>query len=126
MFRRGPVKRPSTGAAVIHSGPGGGLDMGCQPVAWSAGLSPRGGRGCATSGSWQTRRGLAAVNPGTPLRVWLPVTGTLALYDSAGPAIGTVTRDALDADDALTALYAAHYRKLVRIAALLLDDYSLS
>jgi len=55
------------------------------------------------------------------------VTGTLALYDSAGPAIGTVTRsDALDADDALTALYAAHYRKLVRIAALLLDDYSLS
>jgi hypothetical protein len=54
------------------------------------------------------------------------VTGTLALYDSAGPAIGTVTRiDALGADDALTALYAAHYRKLVRIAALLLDDYSL-
>jgi RNA polymerase sigma-70 factor (sigma-E family) len=55
------------------------------------------------------------------------VTGTLALYDSAGPAIGTVTRvEALGADDALTALYAAHYRKLVRIAALLLDDYSLS
>jgi RNA polymerase sigma-70 factor (sigma-E family) len=55
------------------------------------------------------------------------VTGTLALYDCAGPAIGTVTRsDALNADDALTELYAAHYRKLVRIAALLLDDYSLS
>ena len=54
------------------------------------------------------------------------MTGTLALYDYAGPAIGTVTRDAIDADDALTALYAAHYRKLVRIAALLLDDYSLS
>jgi RNA polymerase sigma-70 factor (sigma-E family) len=38
-----------------------------------------------------------------------------------------VTRsDARNADDALTELYAAHYRKLVRIAALLLDDYSLS
>lgn len=32
----------------------------------------------------------------------------------------------LDADEALTALYTAHYRKLVRIAALLLDDVGLS
>jgi RNA polymerase sigma-70 factor (sigma-E family) len=68
-----------------------------------------------------------AVNPGAPVGVWARVTGTLALYDSAGPTIGTVTRvEAPDADDALTALYAAHYRRLVRIAALLLDDYSLS
>lgn len=52
------------------------------------------------------------------------MTGTLALYDAA---IGTVTStDAMDADQALTALYATHYKKLVRIAALLLDDYSLS
>lgn len=33
---------------------------------------------------------------------------------------------ALDADDALTALYTAHYRRLVRLAALLLDDLSTS
>jgi RNA polymerase sigma-70 factor (sigma-E family) len=32
----------------------------------------------------------------------------------------------LDADEALTALYTAHYRKLVRIAALLLDDIGTS
>jgi len=55
------------------------------------------------------------------------VTGTLALYETVGPAIGTVTRDdALNADEALTALYAAHYPKLVRIAALLLDDIGAS
>lgn len=55
------------------------------------------------------------------------MTGTLALYDTAGPAIGTVTRgDALDADEALTELYAVHYRKLVRIAAMLLDDIGAS
>lgn len=34
--------------------------------------------------------------------------------------------EVLDADEALTALYTAHYRKLVRIAALLLDDVGLS
>jgi RNA polymerase sigma-70 factor (sigma-E family) len=33
---------------------------------------------------------------------------------------------ALDADAALTALYTAHYRRLVRLAALLLDDLSTS
>lgn len=61
------------------------------------------------------------------MNVFAAVTGTLALYDAAGPAIGTVTRtDAMDADAALTALYATHYKKLVRIATLLLDDYSLS
>ncbi|MDQ6873594.1 MAG: SigE family RNA polymerase sigma factor [Actinomycetota bacterium] len=32
----------------------------------------------------------------------------------------------LDADSALTALYTAHYRRLVRLAALLLDDLSTS
>ncbi len=33
---------------------------------------------------------------------------------------------AIDADAALTALYTAHYRRLVRLAALLLDDLSTS
>jgi RNA polymerase sigma-70 factor (sigma-E family) len=61
------------------------------------------------------------------VHVLAPVTGTLALYDAARPAFATVTTaGALDADQALTELYATHYRKLVRIAALLLDDYSLS
>ena len=55
------------------------------------------------------------------------MTGTLALYDRAGATPAIVTRgDELGADEALTALYAAHYRKLVRIAALLLDDHSVS
>lgn len=54
------------------------------------------------------------------------MAGTLALYDT-GPVPVVRRRDGeLDADEALTALYTAHYRKLVRIAALLLDDYSVS
>ena len=36
------------------------------------------------------------------------------------------TDSALSADDALTELYTTHYRKLVRIAAMLLDDTGLS
>lgn len=58
------------------------------------------------------------------------MTGTLALHDSALRA-GTVPAvarqaDRLDADGALTALYTAHYRSLVRLAALLLDDVGTS
>lgn len=39
---------------------------------------------------------------------------------------GRASGGALDADAALTALYTAHYRRLVRLAALLLDDLSTS
>jgi RNA polymerase sigma-70 factor (sigma-E family) len=67
------------------------------------------------------------VNRANPVGVCSGVTGTLALHDTVGRAIGTVMRgDALDADEALTELYAAHYRKLVRIAAMLLDDIGTS
>ncbi len=44
------------------------------------------------------------------------MTATQGRTDDAG----------LDADAALTALYTAHYRRLVRLAALLLDDLSTS
>jgi RNA polymerase sigma-70 factor (sigma-E family) len=58
------------------------------------------------------------------------VTGTLALTGGAlGPGtVPAVTGEAgrLDADAALTALYTAHYRSLVRLAALLLDDVGTS
>ena len=58
------------------------------------------------------------------------VTGSLALpgtvFDTG--TVPAVTREAvrLDADSALTALYTAHYRPLVRLAALLLDDVGTS
>lgn len=61
------------------------------------------------------------------------MTGTLALYDSGTyrssywPGAAVVTRSGgSDADTALTELYTTHYRTLVRIAAMLLDDISLS
>jgi RNA polymerase sigma-70 factor (sigma-E family) len=58
------------------------------------------------------------------------VTATLALGDGLlrPGTVPAVTRDAdrLDADTALTALYTAHYRSLVRLAALLLDDVGAS
>ena len=58
------------------------------------------------------------------------MTGTLALRGPAlEPAtVPAVTRETgrLDADAALTALYAAHYRSLVRLASLLLDDVGAS
>jgi RNA polymerase sigma-70 factor (sigma-E family) len=54
------------------------------------------------------------------------VTGVLSLPGAAVPAgtVPAVTPEAgrLDADAAVTALYTAHYRSLVRLAALLLDD----
>jgi RNA polymerase sigma-70 factor (sigma-E family) len=60
------------------------------------------------------------------------VTGTLAIRGASlcdtGP-VPVVTRerdDRLDADSALTALYTSHYRQLVRLAALLLDDLGVS
>jgi RNA polymerase sigma-70 factor (sigma-E family) len=58
------------------------------------------------------------------------MTGTLALRggvpSDTGP-LPVVTRDErMDADTALTALYTSHYRQLVRLAALLLDDLSTS
>lgn len=58
------------------------------------------------------------------------MTGGLALIDSgARPgSVAAVTpgADRLDADAALTALYTAHYRSLVRLASLLLDDVGTS
>jgi RNA polymerase sigma-70 factor (sigma-E family) len=63
-------------------------------------------------------------------RVLAGVTGSLALpgtvFDTG--TVPAVTREAgrLDADSALTALYTAHYRPLVRLAALLLDDVGTS
>jgi len=50
--------------------------------------------------------------------------GTLAVTMTA--THGRTDDAALDADAALTALYTAHYRRLVRLAALLLDDLSTS
>lgn len=53
----------------------------------------------------------------------MEVTGTLALSTTTGRAISSARRSTeLNADDALTTLFATHYRSLVRIAALLLDD----
>jgi RNA polymerase sigma-70 factor (sigma-E family) len=46
------------------------------------------------------------------------VTETLV----AGVALGSVPATAMDADRAVTELYAAHYRSLVRLAALLVRD----
>jgi RNA polymerase sigma-70 factor (sigma-E family) len=58
------------------------------------------------------------------------VTGTLALHGAApsdtGPVPVVRREGRLDADTALTALYTSHYRQLVRLAALLLDDLSVS
>jgi RNA polymerase sigma-70 factor (sigma-E family) len=58
------------------------------------------------------------------------VTGTLALRGPALADTGLVPvvteQQQLDADAALTALYTAHYRQLVRLAALLLDDIGTS
>jgi RNA polymerase sigma-70 factor (sigma-E family) len=57
------------------------------------------------------------------------VTGTLAFYELGTPAVTArreSTDSALSADEALTELYTTHYRKLVRIAAMLLDDRGLS
>jgi RNA polymerase sigma-70 factor (sigma-E family) len=57
------------------------------------------------------------------------VTGVLSLPAAAAPT-GTVPaviqEGRLDADEAVTALYTAHYRSLVRLAALLLDDVGAS
>ncbi len=70
------------------------------------------------------------VNPPVRVRVLEVVTGTLALRGAAFDTgtVPAVTREAarLDADSALTALYTAHYRSLVRLASLLLDDVGLS
>ena len=58
------------------------------------------------------------------------MTGTLALRGAApyetGPVPVVTTSERLDADTALTALYTSHYRQLVRLAALLLDDLGTS
>jgi RNA polymerase sigma-70 factor (sigma-E family) len=54
------------------------------------------------------------------------VTGSLALHEAGPVPVLRRREEELDADEALTALYTAHYRKLVRIAALLLDDVGLS
>jgi RNA polymerase sigma-70 factor (sigma-E family) len=58
------------------------------------------------------------------------VTGTLTPPGAAFETgtVPAVTREAgrLDADSALTVLYTAHYRSLVRLASLLLDDVGLS
>jgi RNA polymerase sigma-70 factor (sigma-E family) len=57
------------------------------------------------------------------------VTGTLALHGAGLADTGSfpVTRqEQLTADAALTALYTSHYRRLVRLAALLLDDLGAS
>ncbi len=55
------------------------------------------------------------------------MTGVLSLSGAAAPT-GTVpaVTGRLDADEAVTALYTAHYRSLVRLAALLLDDVGAS
>lgn len=53
------------------------------------------------------------------------VTGTLTWHEAGAQAM-TTSRRADDADTALTSLYLANYRKLVRTAALLLDDTGLS
>jgi RNA polymerase sigma-70 factor (sigma-E family) len=57
------------------------------------------------------------------------VTGTLALRETGlantGP-VPVIRDERLDADTALTALYTSHYRRLVRLAALLLDDVGTS
>jgi RNA polymerase sigma-70 factor (sigma-E family) len=56
------------------------------------------------------------------------VTGTLALHGAAPSDTGPVLvltgreRERLTADEALTALYTSHYRQLVRLATLLLDE----
>jgi RNA polymerase sigma-70 factor (sigma-E family) len=61
--------------------------------------------------------------------VLLHVTGTLALRGAklaeTGP-VPVIREERLDADTALTALYTSHYRQLVRLAALLLDDLGTS
>jgi RNA polymerase sigma factor, sigma-70 family/RNA polymerase sigma-70 factor, sigma-E family len=54
------------------------------------------------------------------------VVGTLALHEAGSVPVLRRRGEELDADEALTALYTAHYRKLVRIAALLLDDLGTS
>lgn len=54
------------------------------------------------------------------------MTGTLALHEAGSVPVLRRHGEELDADQALTALYTAHYRKLVRIAALLLDDIGVS
>jgi RNA polymerase sigma-70 factor (sigma-E family) len=57
------------------------------------------------------------------------MTGTLALRGAklaeTGP-VPVIREERLDADAALTALYTSHYRQLVRLAAMLLDDVSTS
>lgn len=64
------------------------------------------------------------------------MTGTLALREAGllrevglaetGPVPAVSRAERLDADAALTALYTSHYRQLVRLAALLLDDLGAS
>ena len=41
-------------------------------------------------------------------------------------SVPVIREERLDADSALTALYTSHYRQLVRLASLLLDDYGTS
>ena len=52
------------------------------------------------------------------------MSGTLTVTMATPRGAGRTGR--LDADEALTVLYAAHYRRLVRLAALLLDDVGTS
>src|SRR6266550_53188 len=73
------------------------------------------------------------VNLAAGMGVLAGMTGTLALHGApfdTGPVPvvrSSVSGEArLDADTALTALYTSHYRQLVRLAALLLDDLSTS
>lgn len=58
------------------------------------------------------------------------MTGTLALHGAerrdTGPVPAVTRAGRLDAGTALTALYTSHYRQLVRLAALLLDDLGAS
>jgi RNA polymerase sigma factor, sigma-70 family/RNA polymerase sigma-70 factor, sigma-E family len=54
------------------------------------------------------------------------VTTILVLHEAGPVPVLRRHGEELDADQALTALYTAHYRRLVRIAALLLDDIGVS
>lgn len=64
---------------------------------------------------------MAEVNHPSRPRVWFHVLARLAGTMAAPDELRS-----LDADEALTVLYTAHYRRLVRLAALLLDDVGTS
>src|SRR5215470_999049 len=69
------------------------------------------------AGSWPGEPDMTARQPEEGAARQIKVTETLV----ANAALGAVSAD-WDADRAVTVLYAAHYRSLVRLAALLLRD----